>query len=597
MAQETIEETFAKGRAVLGDNQDQNRTRISDTETPAETLARARKTTPQPSLQVSANSLTNPPKAPVLTPPAIETPPPTGTADAVSKDLTEIISAQTQEAADLKKRRQEFAELGELGTLSDFRTEQLEEFGVPESTRQLKDIQLQLADIDTASDLTKTRIEGAAGQTVRGAQREVTQEDRENAVRRSGLAAKASVIQGNIETATSLVDQAVTTTYQDRTLKNNNLLNQINDLSGTVDEQTQQLLDAEKARVEADQAAVQEVKDAVSLAMQSGAATPQEVSQLTDINATDASRLALAQSISARGATEDRELAVAGQKAQNAASWALAHERMEGGETFMTPDGGQISVPTFEEWAEENGGRVWQVGGTEAEMENLRKTYDDEKSVMEQTTRVASLSPLAREVVNNPQAYYDFTATQKGEIFEEMSKVGLDTNEIISGKKKTLPATQVSDITQARGVKQDVEKLYSMLKDLEGTGPIAGRLQALDPFNAKRVAIEAQITRIVPGLARGIFNEVGVLTDQDVERYKNTLANPNMTDEQIELLHTDTMAKIDQSLGETITTFGLAGYDVEGFETVEAIPEQTPTDGLSNDEAYAEYQAQINKSQ
>jgi hypothetical protein len=372
MAQETIEETFAKGRAVLGDNQDQNRTRISDTETPAETLARARKTTPQPSLQVSANSLTNPPKAPVLTPPAIETPPPTGTADAVSKDLTEIISAQTQEAADLKKRRQEFAELGELGTLSDFRTEQLEEFGVPESTRQLKDIQLQLADIDTASDLTKTRIEGAAGQTVRGAQREVTQEDRENAVRRSGLAAKASVIQGNIETATSLVDQAVTTTYQDRTLKNNNLLNQINDLSGTVDEQTQQLLDAEKARVEADQAAVQEVKDAVSLAMQSGAATPQEVSQLTDINATDASRLALAQSISARGATEERGLGIQAKNASIRASNAGAAlneqklldieakekaitDAVESGQIILTPDQADRAAKVAKEFEAEAG--------------------------------------------------------------------------------------------------------------------------------------------------------------------------------------------------------------------------------------------------
>jgi hypothetical protein len=195
---------------------------------------------PQQSLQVSANSLTNPPKAPVLTPPAIETPPPTGTADAVSKDLTEIISAQTQEAADLKKRRQEFAELGELGTLSDFRTEQLEEFGVPESTRQLKDIQLQLADIDTGSELRKVEIQSGGQGAIQG-QRSLTQEDRENAVRRSGLAAKASVIQGNIETATSLVDQAVTTTYQDRTLKNNNLLNQIKDLSGKlVSKQTKQ---------------------------------------------------------------------------------------------------------------------------------------------------------------------------------------------------------------------------------------------------------------------------------------------------------------------------------------------------------------------
>jgi len=264
----------------------------------------------QQSLQVSANNLVNPPRATNLTPPVLETPPQMGIANAVAKDLGGIVTAQTQEASNLRARRNEFAELGNLGTLGNFRTEQLEDFGVPENLRQLKDIQLQLADVDTASALRKTGIASGAGQTAGQLGRELSQEDRENAVRRSGLAAQASVLQGNIDTATSLVNQAVTTAFRDRTLQNSNLLNQINDLSGTVDNQTQQLLDQEKARVEADQAAVKEVKDSVALAMQSGAATPQEVAQLTDINATDADRLSLAQSISARGATEDRSLAV-----------------------------------------------------------------------------------------------------------------------------------------------------------------------------------------------------------------------------------------------------------------------------------------------
>ena len=303
---------------------------ITNREVDAGTLPESqRENVPQQSLQVSANNLVNPPRATNLTPPVLETPPQTGTANAVSKDLGEIITAQTKEASDLRARRSEFAELGNLGTLGDFRTQQLADLGVPDNVRQLKDIQLQLADVDTASDLTKTRIQGGAGQTAGQAGREVTQEDRENAVRRSGLAAQASVLQGNIQTATTLVNQAVQTAYQDRTLKNSNLLNQINDLSGTVDNQTQQLLDQEKARIEADQAAVKEVKDSVALAMQSGAATPEEVAQLTDINATDADRLSLAQSITARGATEDRDLSVEAREASIEASQATTAVKAE----------------------------------------------------------------------------------------------------------------------------------------------------------------------------------------------------------------------------------------------------------------------------
>jgi hypothetical protein len=269
---------------------------------------------------------------------------------------------------------------------------------------------------------------------------------------------------------------------------------------------------------------------------------------------------------------------------------------MTGGQSFITPDGGEVTVPTFEEWAEENGGRTWQVGGTKEAMADLRGKYDDEVSVMEQAARVSALSPLAREVVNNPQAYYGFTATERGKIFEELASVGLDTKGIISGQKKTLPATQVDNLSQARNVKQDVEKLYQMLQDLPGNGPIGGRLQALDPYNDKVVAINAQITRIVPGLARGIFNEVGVLTDQDVDRYRNTIANPNMTDSQIEQLHNDTVFKIDQSISSTIDTFNMAGYNVDNFIDEPNQTNQPADDGLTEDEAYELYLQEVNKN-
>jgi hypothetical protein len=89
----------------------------------------------------------------------------------------------------------------------------------------------------------------------------------------------------------------------------------------------------------------------------------------------------------------------------------------------------------------------------------------------------------------------------------------------------------------------------------------------------------------VPGLARGIFQEVGVLTETDVSRYTQTLANPNLTDQQIEQMHNDTMSKIDQSIGTTIKTFSSLGYDVGTFEKDVL---QAP-DTLSDDEAYQEY--------
>ena len=533
---------------------------------------------------VSANQLAEgAATAPVTEP--VEAPPVNrGVIDRSAQHTDEVIRATTQESKDLDKVRAEMAAIAGEGSLQDMFTGGLADAGVPDWMKELTDIQLQLADRGTESAITQSRIEGAAGQTLAAAGREVTQEQREAAIRDAGLAARAQVLQGNIETASNLVNQAVTLAYQDRTLRNTNLINQINDLRGVVDEQTQQILDREQRKYEEDQAEIERVQAAVDAAMASGAATSEDVKTLTNPKLTDEERLAAAQAITARAATESRNLEMEGKRASNAASWALANQRneVEPGSTYNTPTGEQIEIPTYEDWAEENGGRLWQLGGTEDAMQGLRQEYDDEIEVMKQAAKVASLSPLAREVVNNPQAYYDFTATQKGQIFEELSKKGLDTNNIIAGKKRPLPATQVTEITQAQGVKEDVQTLYDKLLDLPGTGPVGGRLQALDQWNAQRVEIEALITSIVPGLARGIFNEVGVLTDQDVERYRNTLANPNMTDEQIDLLHNQTMSKINQSLDMGLNNYSLAGYAVDKF-IEDTLPESSEAGGTETD--------------
>lgn len=407
---------------------------------------------------------------------------------------------------------------------------------------------------------------------------------RQKAVELEGLAAVQAAVQGNIALAESRIEKTLEREFgalEDQLEAEKFELTEnkeaLTDKDAKATAQLEREL-AERGRVLAEQKETK--KEILSLATEAAANGAPNRLTAQIAKATDsAEALRLAGSYIGK---LERE----GKQASNAASWALANQRLQSGQTFTTRDGGSVEVPSFQEWADENGGREWHVGGSKEEIEALRQRYDDEMSVMEQAAKVSALSPLAREVVNNPQAYYDFTATQKGEIFEELSSVGIDTNDVIAGKKKTLPATQVESLSQARNVKDDVEKLYDMLQNLPGNGPIGGRLQALDPYNEKRVAIDAQITRIVPGLARGIFNEVGVLTNEDVDRYTRTIANPNMTDAQIERLHQDTLYKIDQSIDSTVDTFDLAGYNVDSF-----ISTNSAEDGMTDDEAYEAYLA------
>lgn len=547
-------------------------------ETPSQTVQRAKKLVGS----ISASDLANPVSPAPLTPPVEPSPlPSNGMVKAVADETNNIIAAQTEEAKQLKDLRGQFAALGEQGSLSDLYSSLSSEYELPQNMKELKDINLQLTDMQTDSDLTKSRIAGAAGQTLGQGGREITQEDREHAIRSAGLAARAAVLQGNIETASSLVSQAVNIAYQDRTLKNQNLLAQIQDLSGVVDDQTQQLLDKEQRKYEEDQAKIAEIKQAVNAAALSGAASAQEMQQLSDPLLSDEDRLALAQGIVARGAREDRAL-------DRANTQSLIDERLTGGSTVTSSSGETLQVPTFEEWAAENGGRVWELGGSEAEMAALRADYESDIEVMNRANALSTLSPLAAEVLKNPKGYFDLTPTKRGEILEELSKAGIDTGQIQEGKRRPLSATQSDDLVQAQLARRNVVELYNLLQDVPGTGPIAGRIKALDPYSEEVAAIKAQINRTVPGLARGIFKEVGVLTDTDINRYSETLANMQFTDEQIEQLHNDTLSLIDDSVRLTTETYSSLGYDLGTFEFN---PEGSgsPDDGLTDDEAYEEY--------
>lgn len=245
----------------------------------------------------------------------------------VTRDVNGFISAQTEEAKRLKEQQEAYAELAGGPNLSQLFKETQAQYGVTSDTfKELQDIQLQLTDMGTQNELQKSQIQNAAGQTIGQGQREVTQQDREAAIRSAGLAARASVVQGNIETATALAKDTVNIAFQDRQLKAQNLLNQINMLQNQVDEQTGQLLAQEARQYEQELASIKEVKDAVSTAIVNGA-TQAEITQMTDPTVDDGTKLALAQKITGRGATELRNLDIEATRANIANTYSQISDR------------------------------------------------------------------------------------------------------------------------------------------------------------------------------------------------------------------------------------------------------------------------------
>jgi len=274
---------------------------------------------------VSANQLSNPVDPVTVPQPQVATISPQSRqlVTNISRDNNGFIENKSAEVQKRNELEDQFSALNNQGSLSDLFNTTRDEFGGgSDSLKELKDIQLQLKDMDFKSGKNKDIIQ-SGGQGAMQGERSLTQEDREAATRSTWLAARASVIQGNIQTANAAAKSAVDIAYQDRTLKSTNLLNQISMVQSKVDKQTAQLLETEKRGYEADLAAVKELKDATQNAIVSGASQA-EVSQLMDSTVDDATKLALAQTITARGAGEMRGLDIEQSRASIRSSNASA---------------------------------------------------------------------------------------------------------------------------------------------------------------------------------------------------------------------------------------------------------------------------------
>jgi hypothetical protein len=451
---------------------------------------------PPPKIQpsVTATDLATPPPTPQ---------PPIGTAptipNRVNTTVNNVLGSIRSQSENTRKLEEEMATFGALGGQSgfDIQSQQLEKYGVtPEKLKRLEDIQLQLADRKTSSELTKARIEGAPGQGIAQSQREVTQEDKEQAIRDTSLAAEAAILQGNIETGRALAKDAVDIALSDREFNAKTALEQIDYYQGIVDEETAQLLEAEKRGYEAEKEKIDELKDWTVKAIEAGA-TQSQIARLNDPNVSDEEKISLAQS-------------VVGEKARYVAP-----------ETFSLGKG-------------ESRYRVNADGTVEL-------------------------------IAGGAQTTPSQVSGQGGDIFSVL--------EASSQYDKTLEASERQNITKAMNVAGQLNNLSDLVNlDSETYGPLVGQLRGINPFDTNAQEFKAIIQGIVPNLARGIYGEVGVLTDQDIENYAKTLPTLGSTEEVQDAMLGLTLKLVRDSVRNQLTIAAESGINVSGLtNTVERL--------------------------
>lgn len=276
---------------------------------------------PVTSNTVSAADLSTP-VAPVTVPTPIQAPiPDTSTAQAVATSTQEELRKLSEAETKRNDLMNQYAGLAGGDTLQGMFQQGLDKAMVPETQKRLQDVMLQLNKLQTDSNLTKVGIAGAGGQTLEQGQRELTQEDREAAVRSAGLASEASILQGNIETATSLVSQSVQYAYQDKLVQNQNLMNQIDQLQGVVDQETSERLTQEQRAYEQENFKITQAISSVNSAVASGFASAEDVATMTSLSGDPVAQKEYADKILAKASrTQYLDALAATRAAANAAA-------------------------------------------------------------------------------------------------------------------------------------------------------------------------------------------------------------------------------------------------------------------------------------
>lgn len=129
---------------------------------------------------------------------------------------------------------------------------------------------------------------------------------------------------------------------------------------------------------------------------------------------------------------------------------------------------------------------------------------------------------------------------------------------------KQLTGDQTTPLTKAAIVLNQVNELASQISSAD-TGPILGILRDNNPYDVKARLIQAQLRATVPNLARGVYGEVGVLTDTDIANYIQTLPNIKGTAGANKLILAMTLDTVKRSYEAYLETYANSGRDVSGF--------------------------------
>ena len=178
----------------------------------------------------------------------------------------------------------------------------------------------------------------------------------------------------------------------------------------------------------------------------------------------------------------------------------------------------------------------------------------------------------------NPQTDKDKARAKRYEDFQNKSaEIFSDPNANIVDKmkyskwSKDLAESPNKSYKDMGLVVSQLDRLSKSIKDYDsqswfwsGMNPIQWLIANKNPWDTKAQEIKTQLTQLVPKVARWVFWEVGVLTDQDIANYIQTLPNIKQTADVQDVVQLALLATVRDSLNNSLSVDS-ATYDTSGL--------------------------------
>jgi hypothetical protein len=175
----------------------------------------------------------------------------------------------------------------------------------------------------------------------------------------------------------------------------------------------------------------------------------------------------------------------------------------------------------------------------------------------------------------------EIAAEQK--TISEAKKAGKEDTE---GKKEKLQQFQLQSFENVNRAQETLADLEKHLEKVQGKlGPVSGRLLSKNPYDPDVQLLQKYLTALVPTIARGVYGEVGVLTQADIDNYKQLI--PNITQDPANAKATLEFLKRDLERAKK-TKLGIwesTNFDVEGlkkFNTTSEAAEKVQKNEISS---------------